>query len=140
MKMRDIMTRDLQTISPDATIQDASRKMKAFDVGVLPVCQNDQCVGIITDRDITIRATAEGRNPANTPVSEIMSRDVAYVSEEDDVSQAAKIMEDRQIRRILIFDQNRRPVGICSLGDLALDSGDLQLTGEVVHEVSRHGW
>jgi CBS domain-containing protein len=141
MQVRDIMTRDVQTISPEATLEEAARKMRAFDIGFIPVVDDDgRAIGTLTDRDITVRATAEGFNPRDTKVGDVMTADVVCCNENEDISKVAKVMEDRQIRRILVCDQNRQPIGIVSLGDLALDSGDLQLTGEIIHEVSRHGW
>jgi len=140
MQMRDIMTRNVEIVSPDTSIQEAARKMRSFDVGILPVCENQQCIGVITDRDITIRSTAEGFDPASTYVNEIMTHTVVYCSENDDIRTAARVMEDKQIRRILILDDDKRVLGICSLADLVLDTNDLQLTGEIIHEVSKHGW
>lgn len=140
MQVKDIMTRDVQVVSPDTSILDAARKMRAFDVGCLPVCKGNRCVGVLTDRDMIIRAIAEGRDLQSTPVSDIMTTDIVACSEDDDISKVVKLMEDKQVRRVLILDEDRFPVGICSVGDLALDSGDLQLAGEVMHEVARHGW
>lgn len=140
MQVKDIMTRDVQVISPDTSILDAARKMRAFDIGCLPVCKGKRCVGILTDRDMIIRAVAEGRDLQSTPVSDVMTTDIVSCSEDEDMSKVVKLMEDKQVRRVLILDEEKFPVGICSVGDLALDSGDLQLAGEVMHEVARHGW
>jgi CBS domain-containing protein len=122
------------------SVLDAARKMRSFDIGCLPVCKDRRCVGIFTDRDIVIRAVADGRNLQSTPVSDIMTTDIVYCSEDDDISKVVELMENKQLRRILVLDEDRCPVGICSVGDLALDSGDLQMAGEVMHEVARHGW
>jgi len=140
MQVKDIMTRDVQVVSPDTSLLDAARKMRSFDIGCLPVCKGQHCVGIFTDRDIVIRAVAEGRNLQNTTAADIMSTSVVYCSEDDDISAVIKLMEDKQLRRILVLDENKYPIGICSVGDVALDSGDLQLAGEIMHEVARHGW
>jgi CBS domain-containing protein len=140
MQVKDIMTRDVQVIAPETSVLDAARKMRAFDIGCLPVCKGRRCVGILTDRDMIIRAVAEGRDLQATPVSDVMTTDIVSCSEDDDISKVVKLMEDKQVRRVLILDDERFPVGICSVGDLALDSGDLQLAGEVMHEVARHGW
>jgi CBS domain-containing protein len=140
MQVKDIMTRDVQTVSPETSVLEAARKMKSFDIGCLPVCKNKRCVGIFTDRDIVIRAVAEGRDLQKTPVSDIMTSNIVYCSEDDDISTVIKLMEDKQLRRILVLDENRYTIGVCSVGDVALDSGDLQLAGEVMHEVARHGW
>jgi CBS domain-containing protein len=140
MRVKDIMTRDIQTVSPETSVLDAAKKMKVFDIGSLPVCKNNRCVGVFTDRDIVVRAVAGGRNLKSTPVSDIMTMDIVHCSEDDDIATVVRLMEDKQLRRILVLDEDRCPVGICSVGDLALDAGDLQLAGEVMHEVSRHGW
>jgi len=140
MLIKDIMTRNVEVVSPETSIQEAARKMRSFDVGILPVCENDQCIGVITDRDIAIRAIAEGFDPASTSVNEAMTHSVVYCSENDDIHTAARVMEDKQIRRILVLDENKRVLGICALADLVLDTNDLQLAGEVIHEVSKHGW
>jgi CBS domain-containing protein len=140
MQVKDIMTRDVQVASPDTSLFEAARKMRAFDIGCLPVCKGRQCVGILTDRDIVIRAIAEGRDTQSTLVSAIMTTDVVCCSEDEDIFRVVKLMEDKQVRRVLILDEEKYPIGICSVGDLALDSGDLQLAGEVMHEVARHGW
>ncbi len=140
MQVDQLMTRDVQTVSPETSVFDAAKKMRSFDIGCLPVCKGRRCVGICTDRDIVIRAVAEGRDLQKTSVSDIMTTDLVYCSENEDISQVVKLMEDKQVRRVLILDEEKYPVGICSVGDLALDSGDLQLAGEVMHEVARHGW
>ena len=140
MQVRDIMTRDVQVVSPETPLMDAARKMRSFDIGCLPVCKGQHCVGVFTDRDIVIRAVAEGRNLQNTTAGDIMTTNVVYCSEDDDISTVIKLMEDKQLRRILVLDENKYPIGICSVGDVALDSGDLQLAGEIMHEVARHGW
>jgi CBS domain-containing protein len=140
MQVKDIMTRDVQVVSPETSVLEAARKMRSFDIGCLPVCKDRRCVGIFTDRDIVLRIVAEGRNPQSTLVGDIMTADIVYCSEDDDISTIVKTMEDKQVRRVLVLDNNKYPIGICSVGDLALDSGDLQLAGEVMHEVARHGW
>ena len=140
MQVKDIMTRDVQVVSPDTSLLDAARKMRSFDIGCLPVCKGQRCVGVFTDRDIVIRAVAEGRNLQNVTAGDIMTTNVVYCTEDDDIATVIKLMEDKQLRRILVLDENKYPVGICSVGDVALDSGDLQLAGEIMHEVARHGW
>ncbi|HEX2973205.1 MAG TPA: CBS domain-containing protein [Tepidisphaeraceae bacterium] len=133
------MTRNLEEITPDTTLKDAAQKMKSRDVGALPVCQADKIVGIVTDRDITVRAVAEGRDPQQTSVAEAMTPDLIYCFEDEDVQKAAKLMEERQIRRLLVLDHNQRAVGIVSLGDLAIRGQDNRLSGEVVERISEPG-
>ena len=136
MQIKDVMTRGVEVVRPDETLQQAARKMKSIDVGPLPVCDGERLVGMITDRDIIVRATAEGRDPKTTPVKEAMTPGVVYVFEDQDIEEAALLMRQRQIRRLVVLDHNKRLVGILSLGDLAEDSGDDQLSGDVLEGVS----
>jgi len=137
MQLKDIMTRDVEVIAPDQSLQLAAEKMRALDVGPLPVCDGDRLVGVLTDRDIVVRGTAEGRDPFTTTVREVMTDDVVYAFEGDDVRHAAQMMRDKQIRRLLVLDRDRRLVGIVSLGDLAVDAGDANQSGKVLEEVSQ---
>src|SRR6185295_4755577 len=132
MQIKDVMTRGVEVVRPDETLQQAARKMKSIDVGPLPGCDGERLVGMITDRDIIVRATAEGRDPKTTPVKEAMTPGVVYVFEDQDIEEAALLMRQRQIRRLVVLDNNKRLVGILSLGDLAEDSGDDQLSGDVL--------
>src|SRR5919202_2191076 len=95
MQLKDVMTRQVEVISPDATLEEAARKMDDLNVGPLPVWDGEHLVGLITDRDITVRATAAGKDPRTTPVSEAMSREVLYCFEDQDVSEAARLMEEQ---------------------------------------------
>jgi CBS domain-containing protein len=111
--------------------------MRNLDIGALPVCgDNDRLVGIITDRDITIRATAGCCDPAGTCVSDVMTPGIIYVFEDQDVTEAAHLMEENQIRRLVVLNQDKRLVGIVSLGDLAVKAGDDELSGEALELVS----
>ena len=136
MKLKDVMTREVEIVEPDATLKEVSQRMKALDIGVLPVCENDRVIGLITDRDITVRAIAEGRNPSTTKASEIMSQDLICGFEEQDVKEAASIMEERQIRRMPVLDRNQHIVGIVSLGDLAVKTRDEKLAGKTLEGIS----
>lgn len=111
-------------------------RMKSCDFGALPVCSNDRLIGMITDRDIAVRAVADGRDPNYTQVDGTMSEQLVYCFEDQDVSEAAKLMEENQIRRLPILDRNKRLVGIISLGDIATRVHDEQLCGEVLERVS----
>ena len=136
MQLREIMTRDVEVVHPNATLEEAARKMDDLNVGPLPVCDGDRLVGMITDRDIAVRATAGGRDPKATRVQDAMTRDVVYGFEDQDVREAARIMEEQQIRRLVILNRDKRLVGIVSLGDLAVDAGDDRQTGEILERVS----
>ena len=136
MELRDIMTRDVEVVSAGASLKEAARKMKSLDVGLIPVCDGDRLQGILTDRDITIRATADGRDPKKTKVTDIMSTDLAYCLEEQEIEEAVSLMEARQIRRIPILNQDKRLVGIVSLADIAVHVRDRDLSGATLEEIS----
>lgn len=137
MRLKDIMTPNVEVISPDATLEEAASKMKQLNVGTLPVCDGDRLRGILTDRDITVRATAAGREPKTTKVRDVMSRDVVYCFEDQEVNEAAKLMAEKQVRRLVILNRNKDIVGIVSLGDLAVDTGDEQLIARTVEGISK---
>jgi len=137
MQIKDIMTPNVDCIRPDDTLQDAARKMRDLDVGPLPLCgDDDRLAGMITDRDIVVRAVAEGRDPTATRVSEAMSRDIIYCFEDQDTEEAARLMQEKQVRRLIVLNRDKRLVGIVSLGDLATGSGDQRKSGEVLQDVS----
>lgn len=141
MLIRDMMTPNVDVIRPDATLQEAAQKMRSLDVGPLPVCDGERLVGMLTDRDITVRATAEGKDPKSTPVRDVMTPDVIYCHDDRDLDEAARLMERHQIRRLLVMDKNQRLVGIISLGDLATrsDRENEELDEEVLEQVSQPG-
>lgn len=136
MELRDVMTRDVEVVSAGASLKEAAGKMKSLDVGLLPVCDGDRLQGILTDRDITIRATADGRDPKKTKVTDVMSTDLAYCLEDQEVEEAVSLMEARQIRRIPVVNQDKRLVGIVSLADIAVHVRDRDLSGETLEEIS----
>jgi CBS domain-containing protein len=136
MQIREIMTREPLVIGPDMVLKEAAERMRDLDSGVMPVGQNDRLVGMLTDRDITIRATAAGKNPNETRVEEVMTADVVYCFEDDDAAAAANIMEEHQLRRLIVLNHDKRLVGILSLGDLAVHTADDRLAGEVAEAVS----
>lgn len=136
MKLSSIMTGGIETIRPQATLAEAAKKMASQDIGSLPVCaERRQVVGIITDRDITVRAVARGMDPNQTRVEEVMTRDVLSCSSEAEVEHACELMEKRQVRRLLVTGQDDAPVGIVSLGDIALCLRESQ-SGGVLKTVS----
>ena len=139
MQVSDVMSRDVEAIHPDTTLQETARKMKELDVGPLPVCDGQRLQGMVTDRDITVRAVAEGKDPNTTPVGEVMTEGVTYCFADQDVREAAQIMEREQIRRLVVLDRAKNLVGIVSLGDLATQGVHRKLTGEVLREVSEPG-
>lgn len=136
MKISDAMSRDVQIAAPNHSIREAARLMSTLDVGCLPVGENDRLVGIITDRDIAVRAVAEGRSP-DTQVRDIMSTDVKYCFDDQSVEEVARNMADIQVRRLPVLNRSKRLVGIVSLGDLALDTDEP--AAEALHGISRPG-
>lgn len=120
MYVREVMTPDVVIASPDDTLQRAAEMMIDIDAGVLPVGENDRLVGILTDRDITIRAVAAGKPPAECKVREIMSPEIRYIYDDELVEDAARNMTELQVRRLPVLNREKRLVGIVSLGDLAL--------------------
>jgi CBS domain-containing protein len=137
MQVKEVMSRGVECVSPDATLQEAARKMKDLDVGPLPICDNDRLAGMVTDRDITVRAVAEGKDPRNTRVRDVMTPGINYCFEDDDVAHAAQQMKDKQIRRLVVLNRDKRLVGIVSLGDLAVEAGDGHLAGDTLERVSQ---
>jgi CBS domain-containing protein len=135
MKIRDMLTRDPEVIRPDATICEAARKMKEHDIGMLPVCDGDHLVGSLTDRDLTIRAVADGADPLKTQVRDVMTSKIYYCFEDADLEEAARIMEDQQIRRLPVINSKKRLVGIISIGDMAVRTHDERLVEEVMERV-----
>jgi CBS domain-containing protein len=136
MQLKELMSRGVEVIHPDATLQEAAQKMKSLEVGPLPVCTGERLVGMLTDRDITVRAAAEGRDPKVTKVHEVMTAEVVYAFEDQDVNEAARLMEEHQIRRLVILNRDKQLVGIVSLGDLALYAGDARQVGQTLERVS----
>lgn len=136
MRVSEVMTQGVECIGPDATLQEAAAKMKSLDVGPLPVCDNDRLVGMVTDRDITVRATAEGDAPTDVRVRDVMTPGVIYCFEDDPVEDAARLMAAKQVRRLVVLNRDKRMVGIVSLGDLAVKTGDEQLAGNALEGIS----
>ncbi|MCF8004064.1 MAG: CBS domain-containing protein [Chromatiaceae bacterium] len=136
MQLQDVMTPQLEYIGHNASMIDAARMMREHDIGMLPVLEENQIVGTLTDRDIVIRGLADRIDP-ETPVSHLMTNGVELRYVDDDVEEAAKLMEQKQIRRLIVVDRDERSVGVVSLGDLATRSDQIQLSGEVLEEVSQ---
>jgi CBS domain-containing protein len=137
MKIRDVMTRSVELVNPDTSLQEAARKMRETDTGFLPVGENDRLVGTLTDRDITIRAVAEGLDPKSAKVRDAMSDELVYVFEDAETAEAADLMAQRQIRRLPVLNQDKRLVGVVSLGDLATRTPDDDVVGQTVQDVSK---
>ncbi|MDT8387525.1 MAG: CBS domain-containing protein [Thiogranum sp.] len=137
MQVQDIMTRSFESISRDAAIRKAAEKMRDLDVGMLPVTENGKIVGTITDRDITIRATANGAHPDNTSVSDVMTSEAFSCNEGDDLQQASHIMEEHQVRRLLVKNSQGDFTGLLALADLARHHELEHISAEILEEVSQ---
>ena len=135
-RLKDLMSRDVKVVSPDVSIAEAAKQMRDGDFGMLPVGENDRMIGTISDRDITIRAVAEGKGSA-TKVRDVMSDGVAWAYEDDSVEQAARIMSERQVRRLPVVDRDKRLVGIVALGDFAVESSEIRPAAEALSEISK---
>ena len=122
MQIREAMSNDVQMVNPDQPIREAARIMAAIDAGIIPVQENDRLVGMITDRDIAIRAVAAGLSP-DTPVRKVMTQEVRYCFEEDDLDAVSGNMADMKVRRLPVLNADKRLVGIVSLGDIAVVDG-----------------
>jgi len=135
MQVSNIMSREVHVIEPNAAVQDAAVLMRSFNIGSLPVCRNSNLLGIITDRDITVRITAAGLSPTSTSVADAMSTFVKVCTDTDEVKEAAHIMEELQVRRLPVVDAAGNLVGVISLADIAERTRDRELVGEVLHDV-----
>lgn len=136
MLIQQIMTRDVECVTPQTPVAEAAAMMKNLDVGVLPVSQDGKLAGMVTDRDITIRATAGGSSPQDYTVKDVMTPDVVYVFEDQDIRDAAQIMEVKQVRRLPVLNRNMELVGIVSLGDVATSAPDKSAVGEALGGIS----
>jgi CBS domain-containing protein len=136
MLLKEIMAPDVEVVSPGDTLEEAARKMAELDVGPLPVCEGNRVVGLLTDRDITVRATAAGCDPKTTLICDVMTQDIICCYEDQEVREAARLMKEQQIRRLPVLNRANELVGIISLGDLATAAGDQGQPGEVLRKVS----
>ena len=120
MKVKEVMTRNIEVIQPNDSLQRAAQKMRDRDIGFLPVYEGDELIGVVTDRDIVIRATASGTSPEAILGREIVTSPLIYCFDDQDVEEAARLMRENRIRRLVVLDRgNNQPVGVVSLGDLA---------------------
>ena len=134
--MKEVMTKDVEVIPPGCTVQDAAQKMKDLNIGALPICSHDKLVGMITDRDIVIRVVACGLDPRTIEVETAMSSPIVYCFEDQDITDAVRLMEIKQIRRLPVINHEKRLVGMVSLGDLVVKTEGSELKAEVIQRVS----
>ena len=135
IQVADVMTRGVHCLSPTDNLQLAAQAMDELNVGAIPVCENNRIVGMVTDRDVTVRGVAQGRVPGRTPLSEVMSEQVETCYEDDELEDAALKMQDVQVRRIPVLDHDEQLIGILSLGDLAT-RGDIDQASAALCEIS----
>jgi CBS domain-containing protein len=138
MQVKDAMTTNVELASPNQTIRQAALLMGKNDCGVLPVADKDSLVGMITDRDIAIRAIAAGKGP-KTPVREIMTPDVLYCFEDQDIEEVARNISDIKVRRLPVMNREKRLVGILSLGDVSLKTGGSDPASDALKAISEPG-
>lgn len=138
MQVSQLMSKKVEWISPTLSLQEAARKMRDLDIGCLPVGENDRLVGMITDRDIACRGVAEGKAGPKTVVRDVMSPGISYCFNDQQVSEAAQLMEEKQIRRLPVLNREKRMVGILSMGDISQHASG-RVSAEVLKAVTKHG-
>lgn len=137
MKIHDIMTRDPYVCDPETPLSEVAAQMRDLDVGMIPVCDGNKLRGTVTDRDIVLRAVADELDPTMTVADEVMTSEVTYCFEDDDVSKAAELMELEQIRRLPVLNRSEQIVGIISLGDIAVKGKNDRKAGETLDAISQ---
>jgi CBS domain-containing protein len=135
MQAKELMTGKVQCVAPDTKIPDAAKQMKALDVGFLPVCENDRLVGALTDRDIVLRLIADGKDVKKCKARDAMTDDVFWCYEDLTADEVANYMAEKEVRRVLILNRDKRLVGVISIGDLA-KRGEEQITGETIKDIA----
>jgi CBS domain-containing protein len=135
-QLKELMSRDVKVVGPDMTIGEAAQKMRDGDFGMMPVGENDRMIGTISDRDIAIRAVAEGKD-AGTKVRDVMSPGIAWAYEDDSVEQAVAVMSKHQVRRLPVVNRDKRLVGIVALGDFAVEKSEIRPAAEALAEISK---
>jgi CBS domain-containing protein len=137
MRVKDVMHTGAEWIAPEALVTDVARKMRDLDIGAMPVGENDRLIGMVTDRDIACRGVANGKDLSGLTARDVMSKGIIYCRDEEELEDALRIMEQRQVRRLPVIDDRKRMVGMLSLGDIA-DAAPHELSGEVIAAVSAH--
>ncbi len=135
MKLKEIMSTQADYLSPNASLQSASTQMQKNDIGFLPIKENGTLIGVVTDRDIAIRGVAKGLDP-NATIDKVMTKKVFSIQETDSIEMAAKLMQEKQIRRLIILDKNKSIAGIVSLADIATKCNDIDMCGKIICTVS----
>ena len=137
VQAKDIMTPRVECVSPETPIRDVAQLMKVHDVGFLPVLDNDRLVGTVTDRDIVLRVVADAKDVEYTKTRDAMTNEVIWCYEDQSIDEVADVMAKEEIRRILILNHAKRPVGVLSIGDLAQAGGQQRTAGETIKEIAK---
>ena len=136
-QLKEVMSRDVKMVTPETTIREAAQQMRDGDFGMLPVAENDRMIGAISDRDIAVRAVADDKGP-ETAVRDIMSTGIFWAYEDESVDEAARIMSERQVRRLPIVNRDKRLVGIVALGDFAVQRAEIKPAAQALSGISQH--
>jgi len=137
MKVKKIMHKGVEWVSPDTLVTALAKKMRKSDIGVIPVGENDRLIGMVTDRDITVKGVANGKDLSKLTARDVMTKGVIWCRDSDDVADAARTMESKQVRRLPVIDKDKRMVGMLSLGDIS-QAASRRLSAEVNKAVSAH--
>jgi CBS domain-containing protein len=138
MRVNQIMTKNPETLPPNTSIRKVAEKMEKLDSGFVPIAENGNILGAVTDRDLIVRAIAKGKDPDKTTAKEVMSEDLCFISETQDVEEAADEMCKNQVRRLLVVDKNKKLCGVLSIGDIATKCKDPDLDADLIETISEH--
>jgi CBS domain-containing protein len=137
MKVKEAMHKGVEWVSPDTPVKTLASKMREYDIGVIPIGENDRLIGMVTDRDIAVRGLPDGRDLSELTARDVMTAEVIYCRETDDIDDAVQVMEDRRVRRLPVLDANKRMVGMLSLGDVS-HAASQKIAAELTKAVSAH--
>jgi CBS domain-containing protein len=137
MKVKDAMHKGAEWVTPETPVAQLAKKMKELDIGALPVGENDRLIGMVTDRDITCRAVADGRDAKKLTARDVMSGGILYCNDTEELEDALRIMEKNQVRRLPVINAKKRMVGMLSIGDVS-HAASREMSGEVIPAVSAH--
>jgi CBS domain-containing protein len=134
MKIREIMTANVECVAPDTNLTQLAHKMKTLDVGFIPVCESDRLVGTVTDRDIVVRGLTSGSNVEMCTARDVMTKDIFFCFEDDNIKDVAETMRSKEVRRMLILNRDKRLVGVVSIGDIS--KVEAKVSGKVLHDIT----
>ncbi|GBF26988.1 hypoxic response protein 1 [bacterium MnTg02] len=137
MKVKDVMHEGVEWVEPNTSISNLAVMMKKEDIGAVPIGENDKLIGMVTDRDITVRAVANGDDMSKLTARDVMTSGIIYCRDNEELADALRIMENKRVRRLPVINEDKRMVGILSIGDIA-DAASHELSGEVIAAVSAH--